>query len=176
MNATIRPARLDDAEALHRHCYPEQDSEAVRDYLAWCLRQVPKGRLVRLVAEVGGQAVGNAQLTVWGRVGEIGSLVVGEAFRRRGLARRLTEALIAEAQRRGLAELEIGVSERQPAILAFYKSLGFRPAGGPQKKEGLGPLQPPGMEAQTCFPEQQKKEGLTHAACPEPVVHLRMLL
>jgi len=155
MNAIIRPARLGDVEALHRHCYPEQDLETVRDYLAWCLRQAATGRIVRLVADVGGQAVGNAQLTVWGQVGEIGSLVVAEAFRQRGLARRLAETLIAEARRQGLAELEISVLERQPAVLAFYERLGFRQVG-------------PASDRQ--------KKGLTHAACPEPVVHLRMLL
>jgi len=38
MDAIIRPARLDDAKALHRHCYPEYSSDDVREYLAWCLR------------------------------------------------------------------------------------------------------------------------------------------
>ena len=62
----IRPATLEDAEALHRHCYTDSSLDDVRDYLAWCLRQAQKGKIARLVAEVNGQAVGNAQLTVWG--------------------------------------------------------------------------------------------------------------
>lgn len=149
----IRAARLDDAEALHRHCYPEHTAGDVRDYLAWCLRQAEKGRIVRLVAEIEGQAVGNAQLTIRGQEGEVGSLVVARDFRRRGLARRLLTELIAEAKQRKLATLEIGADQRQPGILAFYQRMGFR---------RIPPITDPG-----------KKEEPSY---PEPVVLLRMLL
>lgn len=123
--AIIRPARQDDAEALYRHCYPESSPADVREYLAWCLRQAQKGWIVRFVAEVDGQAVGNAQLTVWGQTGEIGSLVVAPPFRRQGVARQLLEGLIAAANERKLAALEIGVAVDQPAVLEFYRRLGF---------------------------------------------------
>jgi GNAT superfamily N-acetyltransferase len=145
----IRPARLEDAEALYRHCYPEASLDDVRDYLAWCLRQANKGRILRLVAEVDGQAVGNAQLTVWGQVGEIGSLVVAEAHRRHGVARKLLAALIAEARRRGLVALELSASEEQAAILTFYQQMGFRRI-------------------------QDQKRRLSHPALPETTVQLRM--
>jgi ribosomal protein S18 acetylase RimI-like enzyme len=145
----IRPARLTDAEALQRHCYAEANLDDVRDYLAWCLRQAKKGRILRLVAEVDGQAVGNAQLTVWGQVGEIGSLVVAKAHRQHGVARKLLVALIAEARRRGLVALELSASEEQPAILAFYQRMGFRR-----------------------IPDQ--KSRLSHPALPETTVQLWM--
>ncbi len=153
MRTIIRLAHLDDAEALHQTCYPEYRLEDVRDYLAWCLRQAEKGRIVRLVAEVEGQAVGNAQLTIWGKDAEIGSLVVAESFRRRGLARRLLIKLIVEAKRRGLVVLEISAAESQPAIVAFYQRLGFCRT--------------------TQSTSQGGKKELSH---PEPVVLLRMLL
>jgi ribosomal protein S18 acetylase RimI-like enzyme len=145
----IRPARLEDAEALHHHCYPEASLDDVREYLAWCLRQAEKGRILRLVAEVDGQAVGNAQLTVWEQVGEIGSVVVSEAYRRRGLAKRLLTALIVEARQRGLVALELGVSEEQAGILAFYQRVGFRRS-------------------------QDQTGRLSHPSSPEPTVQLRM--
>ena len=151
MQAIIRPARLEDAEALQRGCYSGTALEDVRDYLAWCLRQGEKGRIVRLVAEVDGRAVANAQLTVWGERGEIGSLVVAQAFRRRGLARQLVTALIAQGRRRGLANLEISVRQSQPHILEFYRQMGFET-----------------VEAQ--------KNGLSHPACSEPIVQLWMRL
>lgn len=147
VDAIIRAAHLSDAEALHRHCYPDARLADLHDYLAWCLRQSQKDRIVRLVAEVGGQAVGNAQLTVWGHTGEIGSLVVAPAYRCQGLARRLLVELIAEARLRGLAVLEISVSEQQPAIQAFYQRLGFHT-------------------------NQDTKKGLSHSASLEPVVQL----
>jgi ribosomal protein S18 acetylase RimI-like enzyme len=148
---SIRSARLTDAEALHQYCYPEATLQDIRDYLAWCLRQGEKGRIIRLVAEVDGQAVGNAQLTVWGQTGEVGSLIIGRDFRRQGLARRLLTDLIDQAQSLGLAALDLEVSENQPAILAFYQRLGF------------------------CELLDTKKR-LSHSASSEPVIHLRKLL
>jgi ribosomal protein S18 acetylase RimI-like enzyme len=147
----IRPARLADAESLHQHCYPEARFEDVRDYLAWCLRQGEKGRIIRLVADMDGEAVGNAQLTVWGQTGEIGSLIVGQAYRRQGLARRLLVDLIEQARTLALVALELEVSENQPAILALYQRLGF------------------GEFTDT-------KKGLSHPASSKSVVHLRKLL
>ena len=134
--AIIRRARLEDATDLQRHCYPEASLDDVRDYLAWCLAQEKKGRIVRLVAEVDSKVVGNAQLTVWGQAGEIGSVVVSEDFRRRGLARQLIMVLLDKARRRGLERAEIEVAQDQPAILAFYRRLGFQPVG----EEENGPL------------------------------------
>lgn len=161
MEAIIRPARLDDAKALHRHCYPEYGSDDVRDYLAWCLRQADKGRIVRLVAEVDGQAVGNAQLTLWRQSGEIGSLVVSRDYRRRGLARRLLTALIAEADRRGLDALEISACECTPSIVAFYQRMGFDKVEGTEESRIVDP---------------DKKSGLFHPARPDLAARLRMQL
>jgi ribosomal protein S18 acetylase RimI-like enzyme len=146
MRCTIRQACLADAESLHRHCYPEARLEDVREYLAWCLRQAEKGWIVRLVAEIEGQAVGNVQLTVWAERGEIGSLIVGQAYRQQGLARRLLTALIDQARQMDLAALELEVSEDQPAIVAFYQRLGFSEPG---------------------------KKRLSHSASSESVVLLR---
>ena len=151
IRATIRPARLADAEALHCHCYPDSTLDAVRHYLAWCLRQAPKGRITRLVVDVDGQAVGNVQLTAWGEVGEIGSLVVGAPFRQQGLAHQLLTAAIAQARRAGLQAVEIGVGADQPAILEFYQRVGFRR-------------------------EEDEKKELSHPGSPVPVVQLRMQL
>ena len=159
MDAIIRPARLDDAEELHRHCYPEYGLDDVRDYLAWCLRQADKGWIVRLAAEVDGQAVGNAQLTLWRQNGEIGSLVVAPDYRRRGLARRLLTALINEADRRGLEALEIGAHECTPSIIAFYQRLGFDRVEGTEESQVL---------------RGDNKSGLFHPDRPDLTVLLRM--
>jgi ribosomal-protein-alanine N-acetyltransferase len=169
MEASIRPARLDDADALHRHCYPDQALEDVQDYLAWCLRQAEKGRIVRLVAEVDRQVVGNAQLTVWGLEGEIGSLVVAEGYRRRGLARRLLAELIAQAEQRNLVTLEIRVCQRQPAILAFYERLGFCRVEQPGEFSEHNPLT-------VRYGDAELRNGLSHPARPGPMIQCRMLL
>ena len=157
----IRPARLDDAEALQRHCYPEAQFDDVRDYLTWCLRQAKKGRILRLVAEVNGQAVGNVQLTMWEQVGEIGSLVVAEAHRQHGVARKLMAALIAEARRRGLVALELSASEEQPAILAFYQRMGFRRIQGEKERLSHPTLSGTTVQLRMSFrdPQSEKVSG-----------------
>ncbi len=157
MAATIRPACLEDAQALHRHCYPDHEYGDVRDYLAWCLRQADKGWIVRLVAEVDGQAVGTAQLTQWGHRGEIGSLVVAPDYRRRGIGRQLLAALIEEAERRGLDPLDIRASEGHPFLVAFYQRLGFCRVEGAEEPRASEP---------------EMKSGPFH---PDRTVLLRML-
>jgi ribosomal protein S18 acetylase RimI-like enzyme len=169
LEAIIRPARLSDAGALQRYCYPDHALGDVQAYLAWCLRQVEKGWIARLVAQVNGQAVGNAQLTIWGQEGEIGSLVVGQGYRQCGLATRLLTELIAEAARRDLVALEIRVCECQPAILAFYERLGF------QRIVPLGESPPNRAQAMEAR-DGDTKNGLSHPARPGPIVRCRMLL
>jgi GNAT superfamily N-acetyltransferase len=123
----IRPARLSDALTLQRHCFPEQSVEDVADYLNWCLRQAERGQLVRLVAEVGGEAVANVQLTLRGEVAEIGSLVVAEGYRGRGIGTALIAALTDVARERGAQVLEIGVGPDDEHVRSLYTRLGFVP-------------------------------------------------
>lgn len=123
----LRPARMEDAEALWRNCFSQNTLAEMREYLAWCLRQVEKGRLVRLVAEADGQAVANAQLTLWRDRAEIGSLVVAEGYRRQGIATALVTVLTAEARRRGVPWIEIGARASEGKLIALYRRWGFVP-------------------------------------------------
>lgn len=123
----IRPARMEDAEALWRNCFSQETLAETQEYLAWCLRQMDKGRVVRLVTEAGGQAVANAQLTLWSDRAEIGSLVVAERYRQRGIATALVATLTAEARQRGAQRLEIGARASEPELLDLYQRWGFVP-------------------------------------------------
>ena len=123
----LRPARMEDAEALWQNCFLQNTLDKTRDYLAWCLRQAEKGRLVRLVGEVDGEAVAKAQLTFWPDRAEVGSLVVAEGYRRRGIATALVDALTAEARKRGVQRLEIGARVSEPGLIALYQRWGFVP-------------------------------------------------
>jgi ribosomal protein S18 acetylase RimI-like enzyme len=140
MDLVIRPVRLTDGGALHRNCFPQEPAQDVHDYLAWCLRQADRDWIVRLVAEVGGKVVGNVQLTLWGDEGEVGSLVVAGQYRRRGVARQLLSAVVAEARRRTLAALWIDVAADRPELAAFYRRAGFTKERRPSPKSSHQPL------------------------------------
>lgn len=121
----IRPARMEDAGDLASFCFSEEDAGQVRDYLAFCLRHP---HITRLVAEAHGRVVGNIELVRWSDVGEIGGLCVAEAFRRRGIARRLLRAVVELARRQGIRRLELYVSAGLPWLIAFYQRMGFEGA------------------------------------------------
>ena len=60
---------------------------------------------------------------------DIQSLAVVESARRRGLARTLVQALVAEARDRGAREVFLEVRVDNPAAQALYDSLGFERLG-----------------------------------------------
>lgn len=125
----LRSLHLSDAEDLQRHCFPDQPLADVRDYLCWCLAQIDKGRMVRLVAEANGQVIGSGQLTIHRSAAEIGSLVVAPCWRRQGIGTALLKALIDSAQAHGVQALELRASVYQPWLQRWYAGLGFLPDG-----------------------------------------------
>jgi N-acetylglutamate synthase-like GNAT family acetyltransferase len=129
LKIVVRGLRADDAADLQRGCYPDQPLEAVQAYAHWCLRQMEQGRLVRLVAEVDGRAVGNAQLTLQGPQAEVGSLIVAPLYRQRGIGRQLLRALVAEARRQGVRSLVLTASVEEPWLRAWYEREGFACSG-----------------------------------------------
>jgi len=61
--------------------------------------------------------------------GYVGNVAVAEAFRRRGVGRRLTEAMLAQARERGLSFLTLEVRESNAPARALYAQCGFALAG-----------------------------------------------
>ena len=88
-----------------------------------------------LVAEVSGHVVGYVTLgrvlpiEANAHVLQIAGLVVDPALRRQGLARRLVEAALAEARRRGARKLSLRVFAPNTAARDLYESCGFAVEG-----------------------------------------------
>lgn len=88
--------------------------------------------LVTVLARLDGRPAGCASL---GRphgldpatTGELRRVFVRPDVRRAGVAAALVRALEAEARARGLREVVLETGIRQPAALALYRSLGYRP-------------------------------------------------
>jgi len=123
----IRPLVRSDVWDLHRHCFPDETPESVFDYVDRALGFVDRGTAAHLVAESRGHAVANAQLICWRSRAEIGSLVVAEPLRGRGIGSALIQALSEAAADLGAEQIEIGADKRDERVLGLYQRLGFTP-------------------------------------------------
>lgn len=123
----IRPLTLSDVPDLQRNCFPQDPPESVTDYVKRALRFVERGKAAHLVAESDGQAIANAQLICWRSRAEIGSLVVAESLRGRGIGTALIEALSDAAAELGAEQIEIGAEKSDQRVLCLYQRLGFSP-------------------------------------------------
>lgn len=79
-----------------------------------------------VVAESHGRLVGMALLSRRGSRGWISAVGTVPAARRKGVARRMMQTLLANAQRLGLAEVTLEVISENEKAHALYRDLGFR--------------------------------------------------
>jgi len=108
-------------------------------YEACAGEQTGRLRYFGLVAEAGAEIAGFAvvrQLVVESRSGletenecELESIVVAAGLRRRGVASRLMETVVAEASARDAGRLTLEVRESNLAAIALYARAGFRADG-----------------------------------------------
>ncbi|QNE34049.1 GNAT family N-acetyltransferase [Leifsonia shinshuensis] len=82
-----------------------------------------------LVARVDGEVAGMATLASFplatGWRGHVDDVVVDDAHRGQGVARRLLEAIIELAETRGLRTLDLTSRPSRTAAIALYESVGF---------------------------------------------------
>lgn len=100
------------------HVTPRQMQDMVKFYDVDLVRS--------WVARSEAETIGIALLAHRGSRGWISAVGVVPAWRRRGIARRLMEALIAGAQTMGLRQLTLEVISANEAARQLYRSLGFR--------------------------------------------------
>jgi GNAT superfamily N-acetyltransferase len=128
----VRAARITDAAALHRFCFPKQPFDQLLDYLEWCLAE--SHRPTRLVALDDVTLVGHVEVTLrhhTSRWAEVSSLVVASARRGEGIGRRLVGAAQRLARRWGCSELRLQVAAREHGLIAMYQQWGFTSRGLP---------------------------------------------
>lgn len=122
---TVRPARLEDAESLHRNCFSRLEREEFDRHFVWAFGEATQGRRVHLVADAG-EIVASSELSILGDEAEIANLVVTEPLRNRGLGTALIRAMTHQAALRGVQILEIGVRSSDQRVRALYERQGFR--------------------------------------------------
>ena len=117
-------------EDMRLHCATHY-SEAIQG------REISDPKMATLVCEHDGELVGFAQLR-WGhspdcikaeRPAEIQRLYVREAWHGKGIAQDLMAESIALAKASGADQVWLGVWERNPRAITFYKKWGFAEVG-----------------------------------------------
>ncbi len=79
-----------------------------------------------LIAHVGDEVAGAVALKSLGDgICEMKRLYVRDAFKQRGLGRKLSEALVAEAKQRGYNRMRLDTLPRLEVAVAMYRDMGF---------------------------------------------------
>lgn len=135
LNATVRKARQEDAEEMHRLICELAVFERAGDEVAITVEQLrrdgfetPK-RYEAFVAEFEGALIGLAlfypRYSTWkGLCYYLEDLVVQDTYRRRGIGQRLLRAVAEEADRAGAARLQWQVLDWNTSAITFYESIG----------------------------------------------------
>jgi Predicted acetyltransferase len=120
----IRPFRLGDYAAIMAIWratgfeQEEADLDALARQLAWDSELV-------LVAEVDGQVVGVIVGTIDGNRAYFYRLAVHPDYQRRGIGRRLVQALEERFREKGVTQIVIMVKQDNEQAIPFYESLGY---------------------------------------------------
>jgi ribosomal-protein-alanine N-acetyltransferase len=125
VEALIRPMRAGDVTevvAIERSSYQFPWSEGIfRD----CLRVGYVCRVVTVARQVSGYGV----MSVGAGEAHILNLCVGEAFRCRGVAKRLLASLVERAGAAGMSNAFLEVRPSNTAAIRLYLSMGFEQVG-----------------------------------------------
>ena len=121
---TIRmtEAHLGGAAELELLCFTEPWSENA-------LRLLLSEDAVGFICEADGKVVAYGGMLIAVDEGQVTNVAVHPAHRRQGLGRRIVEAFVKEARRRGLVQISLEVRASNIAAIRLYEEMGFRTAG-----------------------------------------------
>ena len=122
----LRPARLADAVAM-----AQMSRELIETGLAWRYTPARMGALVTeretvaLGAYDGTRIAGFAVMQFGDANAHLALLCVRPSHRRRGIARRLVQWLVASARVAGMESIRLELRSDNPAAFGLYRGLGF---------------------------------------------------
>lgn len=118
----IRPMQLQDVEqvaALEQQCFSQPWSlKAFQEILNTSYR-------ILFVAIDDDIVIGECMLTEIAGEGEITNVAVNSVFRKKGIARQLMKATLAEGEKRNIAAYTLEVRAGNVAAIKLYESFGF---------------------------------------------------
>jgi len=108
---------------IEQESFPDPWSEAL------IVRKMEDTNTIFYVAVRDEQVLGHAVLQCIAPEAELEQIAVKKAARQQGIGRRLLEAAIAEAEKRGIREIRLEVRAGNIPAIALYHTLGFRDVG-----------------------------------------------
>ncbi|MCD6506381.1 GNAT family N-acetyltransferase [Candidatus Poribacteria bacterium] len=124
----IRRPTMEDAPALHTYCFPSLKAKDVEEKLRSDLEDMEGGKVIRLVADAGGYAIGNIKLTLDEEnpsVGRVSDVVVAGPFKGINVADKLMQVLSDVAKSKGVKTLEVQVHRSETRVIEAFKKWGF---------------------------------------------------
>lgn len=137
----VRKACLEDATRLHENLFQSRTLSKVRDFLLKDLEMMDKGDMIRLVAEVNGEVVGNIQIyfkfdhPLFHHTAEMHTVRVNEKFRRIGVASKLIESALMLSKQKSIEIMTVWVDGNNLSAIRLYHKAGFMEYG--RLKKGI---------------------------------------
>ena len=127
-DTVIRKGSFQDATSLHKNLFQNRTSSKVRDFLLKDLEMMDKGDMIRLVAEVNGEVVGNIQIyfkfdhPLFHHTAEMHTVRVDENYRRIGVASKLIESAFMLSKQKSIEIMTVWVDGNNiPATRLYHK-------------------------------------------------------
>ena len=124
----IRRPTMEDAPALHTYCFSSLKPGDVEEKLRSDLEDMESGKVIRLVADAGGYAIGNIKLTLDEEnpsVGQVSDIAVAGPFKGINVADKLMQVLSDVAKSKGVKTLEVQVHRSETRVIEAFKRWGF---------------------------------------------------
>jgi len=130
-----RKASLEDATSLHENLFQNRTSSKVKDFLVKDVEMMDKGDMIRLVAEVNGEVVGNIQIyfkfdhPLFHHTAEMHTVRVNENYRRIGVASKLIESALVLSKQKSIEIMTVWVDGNNLPATRLYHKAGFTEYG-----------------------------------------------
>lgn len=125
VQVTVRPLKQTDASVLQSACWPYLKQDDVQEKIARTLTMARKGNVWPVVGMYGERVVAYGQLGRWQTGVEISDLIVGGAWRGKGIGTAMIYHLIEVARGLDFDKIEVGVANRNLRARELYERLGF---------------------------------------------------
>lgn len=134
-DVVIRKASLKDVTSLHKSLFQNRTLSKMQEFLFKDLAMMDKGDMIRLVAEMNGEAIGNIQIylkfnhPLFHHTAEMHTVRVNDNCRRIGVATKLIESALMLSKQKRIEIMTVWVDGNNIPATCLYHKMGFTEYG-----------------------------------------------